>query len=183
MELRTARLLLRPWASGDEHALVRYANNWNVARHLREAFPHPYTAEHALQWLARNASVEGPTLEFAVVLDHEPIGSIGLLRKSDIWRCGLELGYWIAEPFWSRGFATEAVATVVRYAFDTFPDIAVVHARHVVTNPASGRVLLKCGFHLDGRLRKAAIKNGVVSDVLVYSRIRTDSSPSLTQPS
>jgi [ribosomal protein S5]-alanine N-acetyltransferase len=173
-ELRTNRLLLRPWAPVDEAALVRYANNWNVARYLRDAFPHPYTLADAQQWIARNTSVVSPTLDFAIILDTEAIGSVGLLPKTDIWRCGMELGYWVAEPFWGQGIASEAVAAAVGYAFNTFPDITVVHARHVVSNIASGRVLTKCGFALDGRLRQAAIKNGVVSDVLVYSRTRVD---------
>lgn len=168
--------MLRPWAAVDEAALVRHANNWNVARYLRDAFPHPYTSADAQSWIARNASAEGPTLDFAVTLQAEAIGSVGLLSKTGIWRCDMELGYWVGEPFWGRGIASEAVHAVVGYAFATFPDITVIHARHVLANPASGQVLAKCGFALDGRLRQAAIKNGVVNTA---SRL---SKSSLTRP-
>lgn len=174
MELRTARLALRPWAAGDEGALARHADNWNVARHLRDRFPHPYSYEEAVRWVELNERAEGPTLEFAVVHDDEPIGGVGLIEHGDIWRCGIEVGYWIGEPFWGRGFGTEAVAAVVDYAFATFPGIAVVQARHVDSNLASGRLLEKCGFRLEGRLRRAAIKRGVLSDVLVYSITREE---------
>lgn len=153
---------------------MRYADNGNVARYLRDTFPHPYNRAAAERWVAYNASVQGPTLDFAITLDGEAIGGIGFLRKEDMFRCGLELGYWLAEPFWGRGLIPEAIAAAVDYAFTTFPEVAAVQARHVTANAASGRVLLKSGFQLDGRLRDAAVKGGVVSDVLVYSRTRAD---------
>ena len=173
-QLPTARLVLRPWQAGDEDALVRYADNGNVARYLRDTFPHPYTHTAAERWVAYNASVQGPTLDFAITLEGEAIGGIGFLRNEDMFRCALELGYWLAEPFWGRGLIAEAIAAVVDYAFATFPEITVVQARHVAANAASGRALLKAGFELEGRLRDAAIKGGLVSDVLVYSRTRAD---------
>jgi [ribosomal protein S5]-alanine N-acetyltransferase len=173
-ELRTTRLLLRPWRGGDEGALVRHADNWNVARNLRDRFPHPYTLTDATAWLQRPAHREEPTLDFAIVLEGEAIGGIGLEPKSDIYRCGMEVGYWLAEAFWGRGIMSEAVRATVDYAFATFRELRVVQARHLASNPASGGVLLRCGFRLDGRLREAAVKAGVVDDVLVYSRTRGD---------
>ncbi|HET9767017.1 MAG TPA: GNAT family protein [Thermoanaerobaculia bacterium] len=173
-DLTTTRLLLRPWQPGDEDALVRYADNPNVARNLRDSFPHPYDRAAAERWVAYNATVQGPTLDFAITLDGEAIGGIGFLRNEDIFRCALELGYWLAEPFWGRGLVAEAIGAVVDYAFATFPEVTVVQARHVVSNPASGRVLLKAGFQLEGRLRDAFVKRGVVSDLLVYSLTRAE---------
>jgi len=172
--LATARLVLRPWHAGDEDALVRYADNPNVAQHLRDTFPHPYTRTAAERWVAYNASLHGPTLDFAIALDGEAIGGIGFLRNEDIFRCALEIGYWLGEPFWGRGLIPEAIVAIVDYAFATFPEVTVVQARHVVSNPASGRVLEKAGFQLEGRLRDAAVKRGVVSDLLVYSRTRAE---------
>ena len=173
-QLATARLVLRPWQARDEDAIVRYADNPNVARHLRDTFPAPYTRTAAERWVAYNASVQGPTLDFAITLDGEAIGGIGFLRNEDIFRCALELGYWLGEPFWGRGFVAEAIMAAVDYAFATFPEVTVVQARHMVSNPASGRVLEKAGFQLEGRLRDAAVKRGVVSDLLVYSRTRAE---------
>lgn len=176
-ELRTPRLLLRPWAARDADALVRHANNRNVARTLRDAFPHPYTRDDARQWLESRATDQGPTLDFAIELDGEAVGSVGLKTRGDILRCTLEVGYWLAEPLWGCGLVSEAVAAVVDYAFATFPDIEAVQAHHIESNPASGRVLEKCGFRLDGRLRRSAIKEGVVEDLFVYSRTRDDPAP------
>ena len=180
-ELRTRRLLLRPWSARDEDALVRYANNRNIARTLRDAFPHPYTRDDARQWLEARAADDGPTLDFAIELDGEAVGSVGLKTRSDILRRSLEVGYWLAEPLWGRGLVPEAVSAVVDYAFATFHEIEVVQAHHIASNPSSGRVLEKCGFRLDGRLRRAAIKEGVVEDLLVYSRTRDDPAPGDTE--
>jgi RimJ/RimL family protein N-acetyltransferase len=97
---------------------------------------------------------------------------VGLIPRTDILRCSLEVGYWLAEPLWGRGLVPEAVGAVVDYAFATFPEVTVVVAHHLASNPASGRVLEKCGFRLDGRLRQAAVKEGVVQDLVLYSRTR-----------
>jgi RimJ/RimL family protein N-acetyltransferase len=176
-ELRTRRLLLRPWAPGDEDALVRHANNPNVARTLRDRFPHPYTHDDARNWIERHPADDEPTLDFAIVLDGESVGGVGLIPRTDILRCSIEVGYWLAEPLWGRGIVSEAVAAVVPYVFATFPEVRVVQAHHLASNPGSGRVLEKCGFRLDGRLRQSAIKDGVVQDLLVYSRTRDDGRP------
>jgi RimJ/RimL family protein N-acetyltransferase len=172
--IRTRRLVLRPWAPGDEEALVRHADNWQIAKNLRDRFPHPYTRECADAWIAMNLEAEGPNLEFAIVLEGEVVGSVGLIPESDIYRTAVEIGYWIAEPFWGRGLAAEAVEAAAAYAFETLPDVRVVQAHLLAGNTASARVLEKSGFTLDGRLRDAATKAGVVTDVLVYSLTRDD---------
>ena len=76
----------------------------------------------------------------------------------------------------------EAIAAIVGYAFATFPEVAVVQARHMASNPASGRVLAKAGFQLEGRLRDAAVKYGIVSDLLVYSRTRVEHERAANEP-
>jgi [ribosomal protein S5]-alanine N-acetyltransferase len=172
MELRTSRLILRPWAAGDEASLVRYADNWNVARHLRDRFPHPYTREAARAWIAHNAAAPAPALDLALVLAGEAVGGLGFLPESDISRCALELGYWLGEPFWGRGLVAEAIAAAVPYAFAALPEVAVIVAKPFAANAASARVLEKCGFALCGRLPDAAIKRGELSDVLLYARTR-----------
>ena len=175
LEIRTERLILRPWTEEDEEGLVELANNWNVARNLSDAFPHPYTRESARQWVASQTATDAPPARhFAIVFEGRAVGSVGLVPKTDIFRCTMELGYWIGEPFWGRGFASEAVRAVVRWAFATHPEVAAIQARYFASNPDSGRVLARCGFQLEGRLRDGAIKQGVLHDVLVYSRTRRD---------
>ena len=84
------------------------------------------------------------------------------------------LGYWLGEPFWGRGFATEAARVVADYAFAAF-DVARLEAGVFEWNPASGRVLEKAGFHFEARLAKAVFKDGRLMDRLLYARFRTGS--------
>jgi RimJ/RimL family protein N-acetyltransferase len=79
MEIRIRDFLLREWRRGDEEALVRHANNPNVSRNLREIFPHPYTPDDAIRWIA-HASTKKPTTDFAIVVDGEAAGGIGSCR-------------------------------------------------------------------------------------------------------
>ena len=173
MEIRCERLLLRPWRRGDEGALIRYANNRNVWRNLRDRFPHPYTIADAESWIRRNEETNEPTMSFAIVLEGEPVGAVGLEHREDVDRRTLELGYWLGEPFWGRGLATEAARAVADYAFATF-DVERLEAGVFEWNPASGRVLEKAGFQLEARLRKSVFKDGQLIDRLLYARLRID---------
>ena len=79
-------------------------------------------------------------------------------------------GYWLAEPFWGRGIATEALVAVTRYAIETH-GLTRVYALPFASNTASCRVLEKAGYVLEARLRRGAIKDGVITDQLQYAFI------------
>lgn len=178
------RCLLRDWRHGDERALQRHADNINVAQYLVDAFHHPYTLEHAHEWIGRHAGAS-PQTQFAIVVDAEPVGGVGLALGKDIWRRSAEIGYWLAEPYWGRGIATEAVRAVAGYAFDTF-DIAHVWAGIFEENAASRRVLEKAGFVLEGRLRQHVTKGDVTMDDLIFGLVdesRVDRPSRRTSPS
>jgi RimJ/RimL family protein N-acetyltransferase len=76
-----------------------------------------------------------------------------------------EIGYWIGEPFWGRGYATEAVRTMIDHAF-TSTDLDALAASCRVTNVLSRRVLEKCGFQWTGAAlcRVRALGASVPSD-------------------
>lgn len=172
MELRTERLILRPWRRGDEGALVREADDFEIWRSVRDRFPHPYTTADAERWIDHTIAVPGPARNFAVVCGNGPVGGVGLDLRNDIHRCSAEVGYWIGRAWWGRGFATEAVRRIAEYAFDTFDFLTRLEAHVFVSNPASARVLEKAGFEREARLRRAVVKEGVVQDDLVYARLR-----------
>ena len=165
-------LILRPWQANDAEALVRYANNHKIWLNLRDIFPHPYTPDDARQWLARCAGATGEPANFAIEFESEAIGGIGLQFFTDVNRLTAEIGYWLGEPFWGRGFATAAAEAVSRYAFATF-ELNRLQAVVYEWNPASARVLEKAGYTLEGRLRGSIIKDGRVGDALIYARLRT----------
>lgn len=88
-------------------------------------------------------------------------------------RRSMEIGYWLGEPYWGRGIASEAVSAMTGYAFERF-DVARVFAYVFEWNPASARVLEKAGYRLEGRLRKAVTKEGTTMDMLVYGFTEDD---------
>jgi len=169
MELKLARCTLRPWRVGDETSLVRNANNRRVWHNLSR-LPHPYTRQDADAWIAR-ASTHVPVVDFAIVVDGGAVGGIGVELGRDVFLRSAEVGYWLGEPYWGRGIATEALRAVTEYAFATF-DLCRLQAGVFEWNPASMRVLEKCGFAREGVLRRAAIKDGQLIDLVLYARVR-----------
>jgi [ribosomal protein S5]-alanine N-acetyltransferase len=170
VHLRLSRCELRPWRVGDEASLVRHADNRNVSRNLRDRFPYPYTDADAEDWI-RRASTQMPVTSFAIVVDGEAVGGIGLELGIDVFRRSAEVGYWLGEPFWGRGIATEALRAVTDYAFAKF-DVCRLEAGVFEWNAASARVLEKVGYTLEGRSRLAIVKDGRPGDRLLYALVR-----------
>ena len=169
MHLRLKTCDVRSWTTSDADSLVTYANNRRIWMNLRDAFPHPYTHHDAREFL-RAVRVRQPETTFAIAVDHEAIGSIGYVLHSDVERTSAEIGYWIAEPFWGRGIATDALIAVSRLAIATH-GLTRIYALPFAWNAASCRVLEKAGFVLEARLRRSAIKDGQITDQMQYAFI------------
>ena len=105
-------------------ALLRYANNPKIAANLRDQFPHPYTRRDAIDYLNYVRMSDIP-MSFAVEHGGEAIGGIGFKLGVDIARLTVEMGYWLGEPFWGRGFATRAVAASSDWAFDNYKVVRI----------------------------------------------------------
>lgn len=168
------RCLLREWRLSDEEALVHHANDRRVSIDLRDRFPYPYTAPHAAEWLGRNVGVTPPTA-FAITErgTDEPVGGVGLMLQEDVQRISAEIGYWLGVAAWGRGLATEAVKAATGYAFDEL-GLERVFAVANTRNRASARVLEKCGYLLEGTMRRTAIKEGIVLDQFMYAALKTE---------
>jgi RimJ/RimL family protein N-acetyltransferase len=158
---------LRPWKIEDAENLVKYANNPNVASFLNNSFPNPYTVENAKSFIEM-ASQEVPTRVFAINLNGEAIGSIGLHLQSDIMIKNVELGYFVGEAHWGNGYATEAIKQIVPYEFEHF-DIVRIYARPFGNNRGSQKALEKSGFVLESRIEKTIFKNNEFQDELIYA--------------
>jgi len=158
---------LRPWESGDLGNLVRYANNFNIAKNLTDKFPHPYTLDDGKAFLAMASEFDPPRI-LAIVMEEGAIGSIGVFPQTDVHRYNAEMGYWLAEPYWGRGIITRAIARMVDYGFKTW-EINRIFARPYGTNLASQRVLEKNGFKREALFEKALVKNGILLDELIYA--------------
>jgi RimJ/RimL family protein N-acetyltransferase len=167
MQLTLKSCAVRSWKASDAEPLAHYANNRKIWLNLRDAFPHPYTPHDARDFI-RSILNRTPETTFAIAVEREPVGSIGFVLRHDVERVSAEIGYWLAEPFWGRGLATEALAAVTEHAVTTHK-LTRVYALPFAWNTPSCRVLEKAGYTLEGRLRRSAIKNGVVTDQLQYA--------------
>lgn len=142
--LETERLLLRPPEPGDAPFFTDSLNDFDIAKYL-SVVPHPYGPADAEDFVARMAKAramgEGWAFTLVSKASGAPIGCCGLHLNDGRY----ELGYWIAKPYWNRGFATEAAKRVLAFAFGTVRADAV-EAGWFHDNKASGRVLAKLGF-------------------------------------
>ena len=161
------KFTLRPWQLSDLTNLVKYANNENIAKFLTNKFPHPYTATDGKAFI-EFATSEEPIHIFAIEVDGEAIGGIGIHPQKDIYIKNAELGYWIAEPFWGKGIISKAIPLIIDFGFRTF-DINRIYAMTFEPNKGSQKVLENNNFVLDAKLDKTIFKNGELMDELIYS--------------
>ena len=169
MRLYGARCVVRPWQPGDAAALARHANDPDVARNLRDRFPHPYTIRDAHAFLDHAAQAADPT-NLAIEVDGDAAGAIGYVPGSDIERFSAEIGYWLGQAVWGRGVATEALQLVTRDLFERL-NLLRLFALPFADNAASVRVLEKAGYVREGLLRSSSVKAGAPRDQLLYARV------------
>jgi RimJ/RimL family protein N-acetyltransferase len=170
---------LRPEDAG---SLARHADNRAVWINLRDAFPHPYRLEDAEAFI--EASRRAPETRFAIVVDGDAVGAVGLALGTDVERVSAELGYWLGEEYWGRGIMTAVVGAITDYAVREY-GLTRVFATPFSWNRASGKVLEKAGYVLEGVLRRSALKDGRIVDKLLYAHVTPDSSaphPRSTRP-
>jgi [ribosomal protein S5]-alanine N-acetyltransferase len=158
---------LRAWHKDDVKSLAKYANNLNIAKNMTDGFPFPYTEETAKNFIKMTQQFK-PNRFFAIVVNKEAIGGIGIHPQTDIQRKNAELGYWLAEEFWGNGIIYRAILEINKYAFENF-DINRIFARPFATNLASQKVLQKAGFKFECKFEKTLIKNDELIDEMFFS--------------
>ena len=156
----------------DAEALAAIANNYNVARYLRDNFPFPYTIDHARDFikLMNDGNVQSV---FAVRYQGEIAGVAGVNLLSGVERKTCEMGFWLGEPFWGKGIASEVCRQLTHFAF-TYYDIVRITAQVAAPNKSSSRVLRKNGFRKEACLRKAFHKDGHDYDLLIYGLLKEE---------
>ena len=175
MEIRGEGFTIRPWRSADAASLVAHANSRAVWRNLLGGFPHPYRMEDAIWWLREAETMRAPIEHFAIEIDGEACGGIGLGRLDDsVYVHTRAVGYWLGEAHWGKGTMTRALGLFCPYAFEAFA-LERIEASVFAWNPASGRVLEKNGFTREGTLRNRVFKDNAFVDVWLYARLREHS--------
>ena len=175
--LKTERLILRPMRMRDAEDLFAYAQDPEVSRHvLWDTHETPRQTRSALRSALRQYRSGAPG-SFAIERrsDRRMIGTIGFMWINCDHRSA-EVGYSLARDCWNQGYATEALGAVLRFAFRTLK-LNRVEAMHEVDNPASGRVMEKCGMTCEGTLRSRVYNKDHFSDVRLYAILRDDPLP------
>jgi len=137
-------ILLRVFTLADAPRVAELCGDWHVAQ-MTALIPHPYSLEMAESFInaCREACDRGPVPTYAIARaeDEALVGAIGITSAPE---AGDSLGYWIGRPYWGNGYATAAARAMLALAFSRL-GIDAMTAIHLVRNPASGRVMAKCG--------------------------------------
>jgi len=144
--METERLILRPWLESDAEALFKYACDPDVG--LAAGWPPHKDVAESLS-VIRTYFANDRTWAIVLKETSEPIGCIGYYvhgeSNIEIGEEDAEIGYWIAKPYWNQGICTEALRAMVDYCFNV-KGFITLWSDFFVDNPASGRVMEKCGF-------------------------------------
>jgi RimJ/RimL family protein N-acetyltransferase len=162
---------LRTWRLEDAESLAANADNRNVWSNLRSRFPRPYTAGNARTWIGRCISGHDRGMQLAIDVDGLAVGGVSVdLVTANTPRTG-EIGYWIGEAYWGRGIAGQAVSLTCPLAFE---QLALDRIRAVArsSNAASLRILERCGFQVQSRMRRSDRRPGSAVVEMVYARDR-----------
>lgn len=166
--------VLRTWKTEDAEDVARAANNLNIAKNLRNAFPYPYTLDDAKGFINDCIAKEGnKQITRAIEVDGKAAGSIGIFVRDDVYEKSGELGYWLSEDYWRQGITWQAVQMICREAFALF-DIVRIFAEPFAHNAGSRGVLKKAGFTCEGTMRQGVYKNGEIHSYCMYSILREE---------
>ncbi len=167
----TDRLTLRPLRASDVDNIVSGVGDLAVSCMLARV-PYPYARVHAEEFIehATRSAHEGRNL--ILTIDHGRLAGI-ISIESIPGRC--ELGYWLARPFWGRGFATEAGRAILAYSFDAL-GLKAVRSAYFVGNRGSQKVQQKLGFAAIGRSMRHSLARGAsvphIDTVLTRARFQ-----------
>ncbi len=166
--IETKRLILTKIKATDIPKIIEYAGNVKIAD-MTLNIPHPYEEKDAIWWLnsSNQGFIDKTQCSFGVRIksSDEFIGGIGLTINESYNLA--EFGYWIAEPFWNKGYATEATEALLKFGFEDL-NLNKIHASHLIENPASGKVMIKNGMIKEGEFRDHVKKDGVYKSLIQY---------------
>jgi len=163
-------ITLRSIKEADLSQLVILANNKKISDNLSDMMPYPYTLDDGKAFLELHAS-QKKVIRKAIIYNGEFCGLIGVHPQQDIRRHTAELGYWIGEPFWNKGVATEAIKQILDIVWSE-TELIKIFASVFEHNKASAQVLIKNGFVYEGTFKKGLIKHGKVYNELRYGLVR-----------
>lgn len=174
-DIETSRLLLRRFRMEDAPAIYKnWASDPQVADRLSWNLHRSVDDSVTLLngWLAHYDNDEYYRWAITLKPDTEPIGNITVVRSDNDIRM-VHIGYYVGRAWWGLGIASEALSALIRFFFEEV-GMNRIEARHDVKNPASGKVMEKCGMTLEGTKRQAEFTKGVLLDCAEYAILAED---------
>lgn len=173
--LKTERLILNRPTESDLDDIVFYMNSTSQISENTLTIPFPYKEEDAKFWLKiieegfekKDAFIFGIRKKENLKL----IGGMGI--HLDINNQKAEVGYWLGKDFWNNGYATEALKEVLKFGFEKL-NLNKIYASHFPHNPASGKILEKCGMTKEAVLKQEVLKGEIFLDIVRYSCMKQD---------
>lgn len=167
-KIETKKLFLTELKAEDIPEIVKYASNKNISN-FTQNIPFPYSEKDAVFWInmANQGFENGHQYTFAIRTKERNnfIGGIGLNIERKYKRA--EIGYWIAKPFWGKGYATEATKSIIEFGFKNL-DLNKFTSSYLAKNPASGKVMENSGMKKEGELKEHIFKNSEYHDLILY---------------
>jgi ribosomal-protein-alanine N-acetyltransferase len=157
---------LRPFKESDKPEVIRQLNNKNVSRFTSERVPFPYTEADGEKFFSYVRDPEGHHY-FAITFNDQLIGGAGIHPQILNAAHVVEIGYWIGEEFWGKGYMSEAVRQLIEKSKE-IKGVKKIMAKTSRENIASCKILEKFGFKIEGTLEKHFFKRGEYFDELVW---------------
>lgn len=157
----------------DAEVLFHYASDPEVSRYTTWDPHRDIDESREVISMFLNHFETGEGLEFVIEdkATRQMLGLIGAVNM-DTQNQSLEIGYWLGKEHWGKGIMTLALRDMIDFCFDRLK-VVRIQACHFDENPASGRVMEKCGMRYEGLLHKAAFAKGRFWDVRLYAIIRS----------
>jgi RimJ/RimL family protein N-acetyltransferase len=182
MKLVTKRLILRNLKISDAKSIAENAGNLNVSKWLL-LLPYPYKLKHAKDWIkfnkkdSRKKKKSDYTFGIELKSEKKIIGGIGLHHVNK-FQGKAEVGYWLGENYWRKGYGSEALKAVLNFGFKKIK-LRRIEAGVLAGNPSSGKLLEKYGFKKEGMRRKSCKSKatGKICDEIVYGLLKEEYTP------
>lgn len=165
-------LVLRPLREDDAERLAFEANTTRIFENVRDRFPHPYLISHARAFISEQQDYNPPR-HWAIDFNNTFCGVIGYVPQEDVYRFSAEIGFWLGESHWGRGYVTESIIALTDHIFKA-TDILRVYAMVFGFNTASMRALEKAHYLKEGVSVKHVFKNARFWDEHRYYRLHPE---------
>lgn len=156
----------------ESEAIAAIANDFDVARYLREVFPHPYTTEDARAFLTI-MNADNSQLVMGIRYNGEIAGITGAVFSAGLFRDNFEIGFWLGKKFWNRKILSAVLPLFNTFLFTNYP-VRRLYAGVLEGNIASKKVLEKTHFRQEGFFKDAATNRGEVMSYYVYALLREE---------